>query len=411
MIGKGSALLLGVGKQGRAALWDLLRSEVITKVVAADISKESEEYVRNLKSDKAVLVRADFSDEGKLSELMRDVDIVIDLTPGQFAFSIARLAVENGKHLVSAMYLIDPTAVSDPARYQDLKEKVKELNATAVKKEITILPEFGLDPGIDLVLTEQAIRELDEVHELYTYGAGVPEPKAAATNPLKYKVTWTFDGVLKSYRRPARVIREGRVETIPGDEIFSDEHCHEVEIENFGVLDAYPNGDAAEYAERFGLLGKLKFAARYSMRWPEHCKFWYKLAKLHFLDDTPVKVGDVWIVPRQFLVALLEPQLQLQKDERDVAIVRVDARGIKGGKNTRVIYQLIDYRDLTTGFTAMSRTTGFTASIGAQMILRGDIRKKGVIFPGTDIPFDVFCLELEKRGMKIERLVEEGLGK
>jgi len=104
---------------------------------------------------------------------------------------------------------------------------------------------------------------------------------------------------------------------------------------------------------------------------------------------------------------LLEPQLRLRDDERDIAIVRVDARGVKNSKRTRVVYQLIDYRDLSTGFTAMQRTTGFTASIGAQMILRGDISKKGIIFPGTDIPFNVFKAELEKRGMKIERFVEE----
>ncbi|MCR8456017.1 MAG: saccharopine dehydrogenase NADP-binding domain-containing protein [Crenarchaeota archaeon] len=409
MTREGSVLLLGVGKQGRAALWDLLRSDIITRVIAVDISRESEEYIKSLKSDKIVFVRANLSDESELSALMRDVDIVIDLTPPQFTLHIVRLAIKNGKHLVNAMYLIDPSAVSDPESFQALREEVNKMNEIAVEKEITILPEFGLDPGIDLVFTGQAIRELDEVYELYTYGAGIPEPEVAATNPLKYKITWTFDGVLKSYKRPARVIREGRIETIPEDEIFSDKHCHEVEIEGLGILDAYPNGDAVDYAEKFGLLRNLKFAARYSMRWSEHCKFWYKLVKLHFLDDTPVKLGDMWVVPRQFLVALLEPQLQLQRDERDIAIVRVDVRGIKSGKKTRIIYQLIDYRDLTTGLTAMSRTTGFTASIGAQMILRGDISKRGIIFPGTDIPFSVFRSELEKRSMKIERFVEERL--
>ena len=32
------------------------------------------------------------------------------------------------------------------------------------------------------------------------------------------------------------------------------------------------------------------------------------------------------------------------------------------------IIGMIDYRDLDTGLTAMSRTVGYTASIGAQMI-------------------------------------------
>jgi saccharopine dehydrogenase-like NADP-dependent oxidoreductase len=403
----GKILLIGLGKQGRAALWDLVRSEVVEEVIATDISSEAEEYVRSLKSSKVTFVRSDLKDEDRLSELMRDVDLVVDLAPGQFTFSIAKLTVMNGKHLVNAMYLIDPTSVTDPDRYRKLREEVERLDELAREKNITVLPEFGLDPGIDLVLTGQAVKELDEIHELYTYGAGIPEPKAAATNPLKYKVTWSFDGVLRSYKRPARVIQDSRVEVVPSNAIFSPENCHEVEIEGIGILDAYPNGDAVEYAERFGLLKTLRFAARYSMRWSGHCQFWKKLVDLHFLDDTPIKVGNVTVTPREFLVALLEPQLRLRDDERDIAIVRVDARGVKNSKRTRVVYQLIDYRDLSTGFTAMQRTTGFTASIGAQMILRGDISKKGIIFPGTDIPFNVFKAELEKRGMKIERFVEE----
>jgi len=403
----GKILLIGLGKQGRAALWDLVRSEVVEEVIATDISSEAEEYVRSLKSSKVTFVRSDLKDEDRLSELMRDVDLVVDLAPGQFTFSIAKLTVMNGKHLVNAMYLIDPTSVTDPDRYRKLREEVERLDELAREKNITVLPEFGLDPGIDLVLTGQAVKELDEIHELYTYGAGIPEPKAAATNPLKYKVTWSFDGVLRSYKRPARVIQDGKVEVVPSNAIFSPENCHEVEIEGIGILDAYPNGDAVEYAERFGLLKTLRFAARYSMRWSGHCQFWKKLVDLHFLDDTPIKVGNVTVTPREFLVALLEPQLRLRDDERDIAIVRVDARGVKNSKRTRVVYQLIDYRDLSTGFTAMQRTTGFTASIGAQMILRGDISKKGIIFPGTDIPFNVFKAELEKRGMKIERFVEE----
>jgi len=404
---RGRVLLIGLGKQGRAALWDLVRSEIIEEVIAVDVSSEAEEYVRNLKSSKTTFVRSDLKDEDRLSELMRNADLVVDLAPGQFALSIAKLAVMNGKHLVNAMYLIDPTYVTDPDRYRELREEVRRLDELAKEKNITVLPEFGLDPGIDLVLTGQAIKELDEVHELYTYGAGIPEPKAAATNPLKYKVTWSFDGVLRSYKRPARVIRDGRAEVIPPNEIFSPENCHEVEVENVGLLDAYPNGDAVEYAERFGLLKTLKFAARYSMRWSGHCQFWKKLVDLHFLDDAPINVGGVAVKPREFLVALLEPQLRLRDNERDIAVVRVDARGVKTSRKVRVVYQLIDYRDLSTGFTAMQRTTGFTASIGAQMILRGDISKKGIIFPGTDIPFNIFQAELEKRGMKIERFVEE----
>lgn len=67
--------------------------------------------------------------------------------------------------------------------------------------------------------------ELDEVHEFYSYGAGFPEP-GAATGPLRYKISWTFEGVLKSYVRDARVIREGKTVAIPGREIFAPSNIH-----------------------------------------------------------------------------------------------------------------------------------------------------------------------------------------
>jgi saccharopine dehydrogenase-like NADP-dependent oxidoreductase len=115
-------------------------------------------------------------------------------------------------------------------------------------------------------------------------------------------------------------------------------------------------------------------------------------------------VGEVSVVPREFLRSLLEPQLQYKDNERDVAVIRVEARGLQGGKRKRVIYQVIDRRDLRTGFTAMTRTVGFTASIGAQMILRGDIRKRGVLTPVRDVPFALFSEELRQRGIQVEHI-------
>jgi saccharopine dehydrogenase-like NADP-dependent oxidoreductase len=66
---------------------------------------------------------------------------------------------------------------------------------------------------------------------------------------------------------------------------------------------------------------------------------------------------------------------------------------------------LIEKRDLETGFTAMTRTVGFAASIGANMILRGDIQKRGVLSPARDVPYERFVDELKKRGIHVEHSV------
>ena len=162
-------------------------------------------------------------------------------------------------------------------------------------------------------------------------------------------------------------------------------------------------GLAAEYLDAMGITATVKNAGRFAMRWPGHCGFWYALAQLGFLDQAPIPVGNASIVPRDFVRSLLEPQLQFAEDERDVAVIRVDVRGIKGGRRRRLLFQVVDLRDLASGLLAMNRTVGYTASIGAQMILRGDITKRGLLSPLTDIPTDIFFKELRERGITVQR--------
>lgn len=376
-------LVLGAGLQGRAALHDLARSRDVTRVIAADADTAAlTRYLAQLNSAKIEAVTLDARDENQVARLMRQVDAVIVLLPTSFHVTMARLAVAHRIHLINSSYA--------PPEFRDLGRE-------AETRGVAILPEFGLDPGIDLVLAGQAVKQLDAVHQFYSYGAGFPEPQAA-TGPLRYKITWTFDGVLKAYRRAARVIRDGKIVDIPGREIFAPANIHIVETPEWGALEAYPNGDVVPYLDALGLASTVREAGRFAMRYPGHCAFWYTLARLGFLDDTPTIAG---IAPREFVRALLEPQLQFADNERDVALIRLDVRGVKDGHKRHLVYEVIDRRDLETGLMAMNRMVGYTCSIGAQMILRGDIRKRGLLSPLSDVPADLFFDELRQRGISV----------
>lgn len=384
-------LVLGTGLQGRATLHDLARSPTVSHVIAADADLAGlTRYLDRLNTTKIEPVGLDAHDHDRIGALMRKVQAVIVLLPVSFHVPITRLAVESGIHLVNSSYV--------PPEFH-------EIGREAAARGLAILPEFGFDPGMDLVLAGRAVKELDEVHEFYSYGAGFPEP-TAASGPLRYKISWTFEGVLKSYVRDAHVVREGKTVAVPGREIFAPSNIHTVTLEGYGSLEAYPNGNVGHYLDEMGVTATVKNAGRFAMRWPGHCAFWYALAQLGFLDQAPIPVGDASIVPREFVRRLLEPQLQYADDERDVAVIRVDVRGMKHGRRRRLLYQVIDLRDLTSGLLAMNRTVGYTASIGAQMILRGDIRKRGLLSPLTDIPSDIFFTELRERGITVQR--EEG---
>ncbi len=263
-----------------------------------------------------------------------------------------------------------------------------------------------MDPGIDLILGKLAVDELDVVHGLRSYGAGLPEPACAADNPIHYKITWTFEGVLKAYMRPARFLKDGKAAAIPGGQIFRPENGHILEVPGVGALDAYYNGDALHYVELFGLGPELREMGRFAMRWPGHNRFWDMMAALGFLDDTPLRLGGTELSPRRFVVEHLTPRLQFRESERDMVVIRIEAWGFKNGRKLKVVYELIDYRDLATGLFAMNRTVGFTASIGAQMVLAGKIRKPGLLTPVRDVPHREVLAELEKRGMRITRRSE-----
>jgi saccharopine dehydrogenase-like NADP-dependent oxidoreductase len=186
-------LVLGTGLQGRAALYDLMHSPCVTHIIAADVNTHAlEQWLARLPRDKIQVVQVDARDEPQVARLMQRVDAVIVLLPTTFHVAMARLAIANGIHLINSSYA--------PPEFQ-------EIGRQAASRGLAILPEFGLDPGIDLVLAGHTIRQFDTVYQFYSYGAGFPEP-SAANNPLRYKISWTFDGVLKAYRRDARIVRD-----------------------------------------------------------------------------------------------------------------------------------------------------------------------------------------------------------
>jgi saccharopine dehydrogenase-like NADP-dependent oxidoreductase len=389
-------LLLGVGMQGKAALYNLVNSDEVTEVIAADYDYEGmKEHVATMKyGDNVRCKPVDASDVESMERLVAETmpDVIIDLLPVAFLGNVASVAVKRGIHLVNTFYT---------------RPQLRALADDAKQQEITILPEFGLDPGIDLVMLGEALRSLDVVEEIRCYGAGLPEPEAC-DNPIKYKVTWTFEGVLKAYRRPGRIIRNGEIVEIKDNEQMRPEHVHELAVEGMGKLEAFPNGDALKYADVLGVdPSTLKNMARYTCRWPGHSAFWRKLVDLHLLDDEPVMVDGVPVDRRKFLAAVIEPHIQLQEDERDIALVRNVVTGIKDGKRVRLIYQVLDRRDLESGFTAMSRTVGYTASIGAILIGTGKITKRGLLSPVRDVPYEIFVAELRKRGIEVTMAMEK----
>jgi len=388
------AIVLGMGLQGKAVIHDLESSSLITEIFAADLFTtakslaEADAYLAARGYSKTKAIRLDVSIEkelgGKFSD--RDIDIVICMLPIQLALTAARAALDAGIPFVSSNYTYDLSVLDDIAR----------------EKGGIILPEMGLDPGIDQALGRLAMDELDVVYGINSYGGGIPAPECADDSPIKYKISWIFDRVLDVYVREARLIKNGRLHIVSGNEIFKAENVHEITFSGIGAVEAYLNGDSERYVKIFGLGNELLEMGRYALRWPGHSKFWRTMVELGLLDDNPIQINTTEISPRSFLARCLTPKLQYRSDEKDIALLRVEAWGLKDNKKVKVRYDLIDYRDLETGLFAMNRTVGFTASIGALMILSGKITGAGVLSPVRHVPPHEFIKEVEARGMRVE---------
>jgi len=400
---KKTAVILGLGMQGKAALYDLIHNTDVSKIIAADSRPDLNDCLNGYPSGRVTAQKIDARNEKDLISVMRDVDVVIEALPGEFAFTAGKLAAELGVNLVSSMYFLNPMEQNEE-KIKLLKEEIHRLDIKAKEKGITILPEFGLDPGIDLVLGKKALGELDEIEEFYSYGAGLPELKAA-DNELKYKFSWSAIGVMRAYRRPVWIISQGKVRKIEAPHIFEPENMHVLRAEGLkSSVECYPNGNSMKYAEQFGIQDSIKEMARYTCRWEGHCSFWNVMTKSGFLNENPVSVGGTSIIPMEFTTALLDSQDQFhfRENERDVTFIRVEVRGKKNGKERRIVYQLTDRRDMETGFTSMQRTVGFTMSLGARLILDGKLKKNGLLTP-MDVPFELVTAGLEKHDISIVR--------
>jgi lysine 6-dehydrogenase len=388
-------LLLGVGMQGRAALHDLAASPRVTGIVAADrdplalaaVTAGAATGAAAGGAGKIRFERVDAADPESLERLMRErPDVVLDLMPATCAGAIAAAAVHHGIPVVNTCYA---------------RPEVRALAGAAKARGVAILPEFGLDPGIDLVLTGDAVRGLDSVVSLLSYGGGLPDA-SVPENPLRYKIAWTFEGVLRAYRRPGQVIRDGATLPIDAGAMFAPENIHPLAIAGLGEFEAYPNGDALAYVEALSLdRARLRELGRFTLRWPGHCAFWKRIVDLHLLDEAPVVVDGSPVDRVRYLAAALAPHLQYAPGERDLVILRIEVRGTREGKPVRIVRQLIDRRDPATGLSAMSRTVGFTASIGAQMLATGEIGKPGLLSPITDVPCERLIAELAARGIQV----------
>src|SRR5262249_25393329 len=145
-----------------------------------------------------------------------------------------------------------------------------------------------------------------------------------------------------------------------------------------GELEAWHEGFAVSLLDVPTLRGLL-VGTQKTIRWPGYAAKVTLLRELGLLGETPVAVDGASVVPKRFLDALLYPRVRLEPGEHDLALLRVDVIGAREGQTWLARAEMV--ARWADGFTAMARTTGFTASVVARLIARGEIRGRGLQRP------------------------------
>jgi lysine 6-dehydrogenase len=380
--------VLGAGRQGVSAAYDLVKFGDADEVILGDMDfSQAEKSANNLnellgKSHvKPILI--DVSESENLEEILEKATSVISCVPYNFNLKILKAAIKT------------KTNMCDLGGHTQTVLKQLENNEEVKEKEISIVPDCGMGPGMNVSLAVFAMSKLDNPQEVYIWDGGLPQdPKP----PWNYALTFNIGGLTNEYFGNAYFLRDGKIAEVP---------C----FEGYEQLDFPPPLNKLEAFVTSGGLstmpwtfeGKLNRLENKTLRYPGHHKQFKAFSELGMLDLEPVKVGDEEVVPRDIFHELLEPKIR-QPDVRDIAVIRVVCKGEKKGKKVEVTVELIDKYDEATKLTAMQRLTGWHASIVAILSAQNKI-PKGVISV-ENIPGDLIVGEARRRGFRIEEKVE-----
>ena len=368
------AAVLGSGLMGSVIGWDLARSEEVDEVVVADIDRERLDRVRKKSPGKKLSVELlDIKDRPRVVSFLRRFDVAASALPHGIVHHSDVAASEAGTKMVNIAF-------------EDVQ---MELDGAARKSGALLIPGCGVAPGLGGILLTRGLADIGGGDEGHILVGGLPQKPAP---PFDYRLVFSIVGLLREYIEDARVVRGGKLVKVKP---FSA-----VETYDFpppiGTLEGFPTDGLASLV--YTMKG-MKILDEITLRWPGHAEKMNLLMESGYFSREKVKAGGVEVSPLEVSWAVLGKKLA-EGDPRDVTVMRVIARGKKG----KVVYDMVDRFDEVNQVSSMGKTTGYTASIVAQMVGRGEIRGKGVLPPekavqGKDV--DRLISELKKRGVRI----------
>ena len=173
-------------------------------------------------------------------------DVIVSMLPGNFHVPVAELSLSLGAHFVSSSYISD---------------EMRMLHEESLKKNLCLVNEVGLDPGIDHSMSHALVEDYknskvfstENTHSFLSYCGGLSD----VPNDFCYKFSWSPLGVLKALMSTSVSIRDSQVYTVykPWEAVELYPLPMPWGEDEFEV---YPNRDSIPFIEQYQMNKGLK---------------------------------------------------------------------------------------------------------------------------------------------------------
>jgi lysine 6-dehydrogenase len=280
--------------------------------------------------------------------------------------------IEAGKNIVDiSFYAEDPFGLDELAK----------------EKGVVAVMDCGVAPGMGNIIFGHHNSQM-KIADYECLVGGLPEKREW---PFEYQAVFSPIDVIQEYIRPARYVQNS---SLIVKEALSDTEL--IEFDEIGTLESW-NSD--------GLRSLIKTMAHVpnmiekTLRYPGCVEYLKVLRASGFFSYEKVEVNGTMIRPVDMTAKLLFPKWEMKPGDKDFTVMRIILRGTENGKEVSYQYNLLDrYQDDTI---SMARTTGFTCTAVANLVINGAYTRIGISPPEyLGGHFEFVKTYLEKRGVK-----------
>ena len=375
-------VIVGSGRQGISVAYDLLRDSnhnVVMVDIHEDFLNQALNKISAISNSKKLKgIVADVSDSDQMLEILADADVMISAVPYKFNLDLTKLAIKS------------KTSMVDLGGHTNIVREQLSMNEQAQESGITIVPDCGMGPGMNITMAVLATEILDQTDEIYICDGGLPkDPKP----PWNYSLFFNIEGLTNEYDEQAYFLKDGEIVEVP-----CFDNIENVSFDNIGELEAaVTSGGLSTMPWTFK--NKLKVLENKTLRYKGHWEWMKAYRELGLFSREVIDHNGTEIVPRHFYHQLLEKKIDHGRVE-DVCLMRIKAIGFKDSKKIELTIDAVEYYNQKLDLTAMEKWTGWHISIMALEIAYNKV-SNGAISVENALKGHTFLEEARNRGYDI----------